>query len=1336
MRTISSPLKKPWGEDDGRRPSALWLVVLLAAIATLPIAAEERTHTPEELEKIAKDGDLQAEVPTERPANLPDLTKGATLPEETVDWNLGPTGIVGMKNGGLAGDQVQVIGVLPGSPAEGKLQWGDVILGVNGKNFVAGGNMGIDVGNAIIESEKEENKGLLRLRFWRDRNFANRNGAQNVTGVDIEKLFKEAEEDDGMYEWKSEEGRTEAVRAAGFDKYPIDGQYLETTLQLQVMGTYSDTSPWDCPVAEKIRENAWKVMEAKFTPDKKGQMKDANTVGVLALLASGKPYHRELAMKWVHSKDCKAWSPDKKISMEGGGMMSWQVGFVGLECALYYEATGDEYVLPALREYAVKTAMGQSGGGTWGHTFAYPTFNGGKLHMRNPGYGALDAAGNRCFFLVALAKKLGIEDPEIDGAVQRAIPFWRSFVDKGAIGYGDHPPSGTDDSNGKNFGAAYAFYLMGDKEAAKYFSEHSAHASFSRRGGHGSPNLWHYSPLSANICGPEATMVTMRNMRWFYTLARRHDGSFVVQGEQAGIGGKPVRDATATYLLHYSAPLRQLLITGKDPDKSLWMTPRDMNELLVSARPQLSDPLLLERSGKPWKERSTPELFELLGHFFPKFRANVATELGARFQAGEKDIVPRLLELLKSPEARYRGGACRALTACGPELVRASFAEITALLHDPAEFVRMDAVGAIADATEPDDPQRLTLLLTAASEEYAGMSSDTANVRSAVKGALFPRRGTPGAISTTPFELGLDPKFVRMGLSKLVTLDPGGSVPKGWSKDTLLQLAGPITFVADEIQINDAMFALGRTEAGRNLLAKYGYREAIEADAFNLLQRCELDRTLRNRVTFKLPFISAKMVNTYKGACRDLLDPLKQWLQDNPIATVAEKRGKGIPPIITPIDELIRIIEDDKTAIPLPSIGPEVAALFQAELAKFDGADEKIRLCRAELAHPEERTYFRKMAAMSQLVDLLGPDALTDLVPYLGHEKWRLNKHSRMLALNLVKAGAGGALTELFKQQRGATAAGILTVLADGHQTVALDTARTALKHADDEVRRAAVQALMTLGGDEVLPEVLAFMRQAREPQELRGCESALLSDRNNANRIQRIRSEAIAMLPKAEPVVRRSLFWVLAQLGGPEALAALQQATATEDDAEFKEIVVALSYSPDRAVDALMLDLARKNENRAVIVAAESVRRMVGPGGVGDVTDTQRLDFAIPMLQIVRDYRLIAFMGKIHTGRSVQALLEIMKVGSTEDAAESIIGAAEGMEHAPEADRKMAVDALTEVIQYIEVTQLRGGVSEKDPLQYPRWKVLQTRAGKALLKLHKPGQAPIHGFDNVDLDL
>ncbi len=34
----------------------------------------------------------------------------------------------------------------------------------------------------------------------------------------------------------------------------------------------------------------------------------------------------------------------------------------------------------------------------------------------------------------------------------------------------------------------------------------------------------------------------------------------------------------------------------------------------------------------------------------------------------------------------------------------------------------------------------------------------------------------------------------------------------------------------------------------------------------------------------------------------------------------------------------------------------------------------------------------------------------------------------------------------------------------------------------------------------------------------------------------------------------------------------------------------------------------------------------------------------------------------------------------------------------------------------------------------YPMWKSLQARAGKTLLKLHKPETTPIPGFDSLEL--
>ena len=144
--------------DRTMKTIAILLTLLLTAG---PATAQERTLTPEQLEALQNDGEL-AGGDDQRPSNLPDLTKGEPAPEPGKYgqhiWPLGPTGMFGHMIGGpKVGDQIEVNSIAEGSPADGKLQWGDVIIGVAGKKFVAGKHLGITFGNAIIEAEKEEN---------------------------------------------------------------------------------------------------------------------------------------------------------------------------------------------------------------------------------------------------------------------------------------------------------------------------------------------------------------------------------------------------------------------------------------------------------------------------------------------------------------------------------------------------------------------------------------------------------------------------------------------------------------------------------------------------------------------------------------------------------------------------------------------------------------------------------------------------------------------------------------------------------------------------------------------------------------------------------------------------------------------------------------------------------------------------------------------------------------------------------------------------------------------------------------------------------------------------
>jgi len=1334
------------------RPTFAFALAMLCCLASVGVA-EERTLTPEQIEKLAKEGELSGGTETQRPAKLPDLTKGdlvgGTAQRRKIDtWNLGPTGAIGLLVGGFKGDQIQVQKTLKGSPAEGKLQWGDVILGAGGKRLVAGEHMGYVLGNAIIEAEEQENQGVLKLLVWRDRNFLKRNGKKDVVGVDIEQLFEEARDDNSLYDWKPEATRKLEIGSQNYAEFPLDGFTTEVELKLRVLPSYSDTSPYDCPKAERIRENAWKVLEAHFKSEKVPRGRQG-TVMALALVASGKPEHRKLVQEWVRDARSPWRSPTEKIGakFEPGyrgykGYQSWHYGFEGLDCALYYDATGDDFVLPALRKYAIETAMGQAGGGSWGHTFAFPSFNGGKLHGWNPGYGALNAAGNRCFFLVALAQKLGIKHPEIDLAVRRAHKFFGSYVDKGGIPYGMHGAAATDDSNGKNVGVAFALKQIGDHHGAKYFAQMCTHASFTRRAGHGNDYFWHYSPWAATLCGPKGTIASHRNLRWRFTLCRRFDGAFVIQSPTGGI--QSLRDPTATFALHYSAPLKQTLWTGKNVDESYAWTEKSFDHLMTSALPQLNDPTLIKMAGKPYAERTTDELFKQLDMFKPKARGQYARELGKRYLAGEKEILPRLAKLLESDEPRLRGSACRGLAACGADATLQYMSKVAKLLDDPKEFVRMQAMVTMTKASDSQETQLALLNATVAERDDETASPN--NFPAWVQNPLFGMKDRK--LAESPFEAGFDEQLVQAALEKLLELDPIGN--RGflrtragvWSKDTVVRLAGPLTYVAENEQTSDHMFA-GRHWVGQAVLAHHGYREAVEASANYLFRNAEIPRHIRPRVTFKRALVGPDVIKKNPGACREMLGPLKLWLADDPVATIEEKKGEER--IYTRAQDLITMIESAKPVDALPSLAADVERFYQARLAKADGTGAKIKLCRAELKDAARRNYFRKISAMNFLFETLGPDAIDDVIPYLGHDYWRLRDHSRKLAIDAIRESGPGRLIDALTSADTSTATAILTILADTNSKAGLRAARQALAHEEGVVRKAAVQAVFALGGDEALREVLTFMKNAESPEDLRGCEQALLSRRDDDAHAACVRGWALAALPKSKGPLRHALYWVLARLGGEDSLAALHKATDTDDDAEFREVVYALSWSPDERASKMLLSIVKENLKtpRAEIAAREGVRRMViGSDDVGTLSNKQRLDYADPLLNMVLDKSTITYLGGIRSGRCAYILQRTMRRGETDTAAKAIIAATSDLSGASAADRKLGAAALIDTIEFIEVTQLRGGVQERlkiDPkayATYPIWKALSAQAGKNLLKLDKPEKAPLPDFNDLDLDL
>ena len=137
---------------------------------------------------------------------VPDFTKGEVLDpnhkkKKYYDRAMGPTGLWGevysqdMANGASRdARQFRITKVEAGSPAEGKIQVGDVVIGASGRNFDSDARKLL----AAAIQKAEETNGNLSLQIWRE------------------------------------------------------GKTFEQTLKLKVMGAYDPNNPFNCAYTDAV----------------------------------------------------------------------------------------------------------------------------------------------------------------------------------------------------------------------------------------------------------------------------------------------------------------------------------------------------------------------------------------------------------------------------------------------------------------------------------------------------------------------------------------------------------------------------------------------------------------------------------------------------------------------------------------------------------------------------------------------------------------------------------------------------------------------------------------------------------------------------------------------------------------------------------------------------------------------------------------------------------------------------------------------------------------------------------------------------------------------------
>ena len=748
------------------------------------------------------------------PAAAPDLTNPAERAkvDTKVNFNLGPTGLRGwIFRGGVLVDTDDMTGHQP---------WQILVTSV-GKDTPAQGVLAPD--DVILGVSTGAGKRPVPL-FTQD--------SRKSMGLAI----GAAEAGDGVLNLK-------CWRA---------GTTKDVSFRLPVLGAYAKTAPYDCPKSARILAAAVKVLAAR---------KVDHPVMGLALLATGDkeflPRVRDYA---------RAVAP-KPGTLDPYKCDTWGWSYNNLFLTEYYLATGDKEVLDGIREYTVALAKAQSMFGTYGHGGA-ENHHDGTYHGSVPTYGPVNQCGLAAVLSIVMGKKCGVEDPEIDPAIERANKFFSYYVQKGTVPYGEHEPWHMHAaSNGKNELAAVFFGLQGKQPAAtEYFTRLAVTGCETREIGHtgqGFSYLW--GPLGAAVGGPEAVAAYLAQVRWHQDLARRCDGSFAYDG--TGDGANPVKDywdasnysgfldPTVWNVLTLSLPKRQLFITGKNAIPANTLKPAAIANAIWSAKyPQLCAKFTAA---------------ELLGHFAeydPLVRRYAADEFAKRPEA--KEQVGKLVEMTGHADPKVRESACQALGALKPER---ALQVLVARLSDKDVWVRARAAAAIRKFGAAAEPQLAEMMKAfSANGTLEPLAIDWSD----------PLRIGNGYLSEALFQTLANQTYSQPKELLYPAVAVGLAQPAGLPRNSLEQfllrltwadvqaLAPSLVRCASELAPADRMFAGGTYCNSLKMLAKYRVEEGLA-----LFVRQE-DKGHVDDFGARYADI---LTNNYRGAATEVLPVLREW---------------------------------------------------------------------------------------------------------------------------------------------------------------------------------------------------------------------------------------------------------------------------------------------------------------------------------------------------------------------------------------------------------------------------------------------------------------------------
>jgi hypothetical protein len=227
----------------------------------------------------------------------------ANQPNPNREYDIFAVGVTGLEVCIKKGVVVSVEATQPGTPAAGKFQKGDILVGVNGL-LLKGRNPYVALGSALTTAEAK----------------------------------------DGVLAFDVKAGK--------------DGTVKQVTLNIPIMGAYSKTFPLNCEKSKKIIQQAAAFYSAK---DRMKGHTMLNALACLFLLSTGDDQYLPRVKAYF------AQFLGKDGTYKGVGDHTWYNGYNGIACAEYYLRTGDTSVLPLLQHYCDDAKLRQHYGIGWGH---------------------------------------------------------------------------------------------------------------------------------------------------------------------------------------------------------------------------------------------------------------------------------------------------------------------------------------------------------------------------------------------------------------------------------------------------------------------------------------------------------------------------------------------------------------------------------------------------------------------------------------------------------------------------------------------------------------------------------------------------------------------------------------------------------------------------------------------------------------------------------------------------------------------------------------------------------------------------------------------------------